>query len=581
MSAISYLLGNATQVITSLLPESVAIPSGAAAIASGVGQVAGPVSGSVAVLGAIGGGVALWRQIKAPEDLPPGSLDKEAVLERLRDGRLKLSQVPQLCNDFDAVLSATQFDPFAVRHAGAELRQTPQFREIAVCAVEGYAACIENRATFRDWVVNSIHVFRNGNVMESLTEFHGDFDILRIAAQADPRTIRYANEDLYQNPLFRELVLGMVRRDPYLLEDAGPFRNDYEIVGSAVAFMPATLCYAGAELMSRSVEFDHLGTIAHLRTTLMNGDEVVRDSISHQEALSMLHKNPNSTFEQEISRWTTEYKKTFPENPTEDPQLALEEEPKRLLKTFLQRVREVRDYQKGGQGKANVIALVHRFLHLAAENKEFQGCLIANLTQAETDCDDNVLIRLIDIEVMAQMYDPKLTDDQFRAAAIGAERYELIKKHVLSRHAGVEEIETLLYVLIELKEPLDLPISTIAMGHPTIAKVTDRMLEEIRQPVASVSDQELLAKSSYWEQRMAQRQKERLSQIDDAHGELMNDLDDYFGLPSADEQESFLQKNPKLAAWLKNALRAGVTNEYCALSNFLARDKERAIADIQ
>lgn len=579
MSTIGYLLGNATQTITSILPETVGIGEAGAAIAWSAGQAIGTITGSVAMLGAIGGGIALWRHVKAPQAQPEEFLSRDAILECLQDGRLSLTQVPHLCDDFDAVFTATEFNPFAVALSGRELRQTPRFREIAMCAAEGYAALIQNRPSFRDWIVNSIHVFRNGNVMESLPEFHNDFEILRVAADADPETIRYAGEELYQNPLFRELVLGFIRRDPYLLASAGPFQNDYEIVGRAIAVMPGTIDYAGRDLRLRP-EFNHLRTIALLRTPILNGDEVIREGISYQEAIRMLHKNPNSTLEEEIGSWLNECKYAFPDRRIEEPRFALEGDPKRLLKNFLGRVREVQDYQNGGQGRANVIALVYNILHLAAGNEEFRGCMIANLSQAETDCDDNVLIRLVDIEVMSQMYNPKLTAEQFRTLAIGVERYERLKERVLSRHPGNEEIETLLCLLLKLKQSLNLPISTLTMGHESVAKVTEKMIGKAEEEILSISERELLAKSNYWNNWVAVHRKPELERIENAYGNLMGDLDDYFGLEES-EQPGYLQDHEELGLWLQSTFQAGIANEYSALGDFLVKDKALAIGDIR
>lgn len=571
-------LRNSLPTIFSELQEQIGLGGAIATISSAPIQAIGTISASVVVLGMIGGGIALWRQNQTQQVLPADIQDRAALLQSLHEGRVALSQVPNLCNDHDVVLAAVQYNPFDIRHAGKNLRKKPEFREIALKAVETYCSNAD-KASFIDKIFHSLQLFRLGSLMEYLPEFLDDYEIIRNMALSDPSVIRYASGELYQDPHFRDLVLELVQRKPFTLEFAGPFRNDYEIVGHAVAGIPSTLSYAGLDLRRRP-EFAHLEWIAARRTSYVVGEEQVIDTqISYHEAIALLHQNPHTTLEKEISSWVREHKIAFPSRPSKKPTLSLEGAPNRVLKTFLQRTREVKDYRNGGEARAGVIALVYRILCLAEENEEFRGDLIALLSQAETNCDDNVLIRLTDVEVLSHFHEKTLTLEQFRAAAIRAQRYERLKGHVLSRHPGEEEIETLLNLLIELKDSLDLPITMRSMGHAAIGKVTPEMIDESKKAIQPISDQELLSESSYWKEGLAKRQKEKFAKIENQYGNLMSDLTEYFEADEA-EQEGFLRNHEDLQKWLLFALDQGVKNEYNALAVFLMAEKNRETAQI-
>lgn len=569
MTAISYLLGNTTQAIFSVFPTQDAIQS--FAITLGIGQAAAAIGGSAAVLGAVGGGLALWRQYRAPQ-APVPIHDRDVALNLIRQGSLSLQQIPQFSNDEEIVSTAVIWDPYAIQYAGQELRQDlPRFRVAALAALEQFSA-LRTNTNFGDWVLNSIKLFRNGSLMQHLPEFRNDYEMIYQLSLHDPSTIREAGEELYQDPRFRELVLSIVRREPDLLEYAGPFRNDYEIVGIAIAMLPDMLCYAGEDLR-QSPEFEHLQWIAHQRTSYRTGEVYNRGpQISYQEAISLLHRNPHSTLEQEIARWSNEYRKAF-QSESNSLQLTLNEDESPILKNFLQRIREVQDYRDGGKSRANIVARVERMLSLASINKEFRGDLIALLTQALTDCDDNVLIRLNDIEAMSPLYNKNLTNEEYREAAIRYQRYETLKQIVLRRHSGNEELETLLYLQLKLKDLL--PISTQKMGHRRIVNISLVRREEIRNKISSLTDEELLAGSEHWKTRM----KDKSAEIDNYFGELMNDLDDYFGKEES-EQKAFAKEKPELQSFLNRASKMGAAREYCELANLVAEEKARAIAKL-
>ncbi len=573
MNSIGYLTSNATQILFSALPQE-GVASALTAVSQSTSQIVGSIPGSVFALGAAAGGFAFWRQIQK-EPAPVNIQDKNLALAYLQEGRLSLGQLPHFSNDAEIVRAALKRDPFAIRHAGKTLREEAGFREIVMEAVAAYTHLYRNEDNIVSRALNSIYLWRNGPLMQYLPEFQNDYEIFHSLALLNIREIQYASQELYQDPVFREFVISRIQNDPFILEYAKELCDDYEIVGMAIAHMPSALAFAGEELRQRP-EFNHLKHIAYLRTTIVAGDEVIRDSISYEDAVLLVRKNPYLSLDHIIDRWLNEYQRLNPSQICEKPELSLEGDKESVLKLFLQRVREVKDYRDGGQSRAGIIERVYQMLHLASQNVEFREDLIALLTEAQTDCDDNPLIRLNDIEVMSHFYGNELSDEEFRRLALGAERYERLKQYVLSHHPGHEELETLLYLQIHLKDDLDLPITTRKMGHESYANVTPKKLSEARDAISSLSDEDLLSTSSYWEKRMATKQKEALAKIDLEYGILVNDLGSHF-----EEDYESIQKPQELKGFLDYAKDKGIANEYSALCDFVMAEKSRAIANIR
>lgn len=574
MSAISYLLGNVTSYFSTGLQEGVTGAIAAAPQALDLAPTA--IQGSVMALAAVGGGMALMRNYAAPAGrLDPADLqDSEAVLEHVKQGRLTLSQVPHFCNDYEIVFAAIDQNPYEIQHTGPELRAQPlRFKQLAELAVQRFNL-MQNQQNFRDWIVNSIALFRNGCIMQYLPEFRNDYDIIYLLVEQNPNAIGEAGPDLYQDPRFRELMLQAVQRNHFIVAIAGEFQNDYEIVGRAVASDPQMLQHAGEQLRE-SPEFAHLTLIAHLRTPIftMSEDGPVQSEprINYQEALNMLHVNPSTTLEKEILRWSNEYKKAFPSDGShEDLEdrfqgvLTLKGNDRTNVTTYLQRIRTVQDYKNRGLGQKDIILRVDQMLRLASDNEGFRTEMINEMEEGLTDCDDNVLFRLNNIEVKVPLYNPDLNASEFRELAIRVERYEKITEYVKKYHPGPEELETALGLHLALKKHFNLPFSTKTMGHPSIAKLTPAIVEKATRAIENISDQELLAASPYWRERMA----------------LLKDLKEFFLEKRAEEKQEILKKNVPLARFLDWATAKGLKDPD-AMASFLGEEKALDLAVLQ
>ena len=205
-------------------------------------------------------------------------------------------------------------------------------------------------------------------------------------------------------------------------------------------------------------------------------------------------QGPDQTLEERLRDWFQEFEMTFPRQnneslwnnrqPTDDahfnerfrPLLDLTEDARNNLNEFLRRLRELKDYQKGGEAKNNIILRVDRMLQLACKNEEFKTEMLALITEALETCRDRVLIIFNDIEIRWQVHQEGLSKQDIKELCIRAQRYEEVKKNVLElagyRHLG-DQIETILYFLVQLRDKLNLPISTQGMAYQEVgAKVS-------------------------------------------------------------------------------------------------------------
>ena len=262
-------------------------------------------------------------------------------------------------------------------------------------------------------------------------------------------------------------------------------------------------------------------------------------------------QGPNQTLEERIHAWFREFETTFPRQnneslwnnrqPTDDahfnecfgPLLGLTDHNYLNLNLFLGRLRELEDYRKGGDAKSNIILRVDRMLQLACKNEEFKNEMLALITEGLESCRDRVLIIFNDIEIRWQVHQEGLSKEDIKKLSIRAQRYEEVKKMVLelarSRHLG-DEIETILYFLVQLRDELELPISTQRMSYQEVGAqgITQDDIDLVHAHILSYSDQDLLAKSDIWQAYIHQQYRKNVAELNEKYETLLEKAEELF-----------------------------------------------------
>jgi Leucine-rich repeat (LRR) protein len=281
----------------------------------------------------------------------------------------------------------------------------------------------------------------------------------------------------------------------------------------------------------------------------------------------------------QLNTWVAEIQAAFPEERIRLDFSSLFSEAadvKDSLSYYLQRLREIKDYKAKGKDQKNVIRRVYEMIKLASENKEFKAKMLALIEGGTETCGDRVLIVFNDLEILAQFHQ-NLSPAEFRALAIRASRYEELKKHakdICDAYGLGDEIETILYFQLQLKEALKLPISTNEMLYPSMSGVTYQMLVAAKEKMLAVADEELLAKSDYWLSHLEQLHPEKVKEIKDSYHIVLEKLPGYFDV---EEKEGFLALNPDIKNFLARAKQKGVALEYSKMAQFCIEERGRAI----
>ena len=311
-------------------------------------------------------------------------------------------------------------------------------------------------------------------------------------------------------------------------------------------------------------------------------------------------QGPDQTLEVRLRAWFREFEMTFPRQnneslwnnrqPTDDahfnerfrPLLDLTEDARNNLNEFLRRLRELKDYQKGGEAKNNIILRVDRMLQLACKNEEFKTEMLALITEALETCRDRVLIIFNDIEIRWQVHQEGLSKQDIKELCIRAQRYEEVKKNVLElagyRHLG-DQIETILYFLVQLRDKLNLPISTQGMAYQEVGAqgISEEDLEMVQARILSYSDQNLLARSDIWQAYIQQQYRKNVAELDAKYGAILQKAEDYFNSDPASRTQ-FLEHpdNRELAEILRTLDAANYS--YVQAANAISKTRSDEIS---
>ena len=128
-----------------------------------------------------------------------------------------------------------------------------------------------------------------------------------------------------------------------------------------------------------------------------------------------------------------------------------------------------------------------------------------------------------------------------------AERYELLKQHAQKEARRLrlgDEIETILYYHVRLKEALDLPITTYGMLYPGMSGVTDEMLAEAATTLEAISDEDLLSMSEHWRAHLQkQGHRTRFEEIDAKFSDALENVNQQVPDAALPENPTDLQRS--------------------------------------
>lgn len=303
---------------------------------------------------------------------------------------------------------------------------------------------------------------------------------------------------------------------------------------------------------------------------------IVRMSIHDRTNLNTPPRNLN----EELSFWLNEYKKSMFQSSADVERvfpnlLLLNDNEKATLGEYLHRLSEVKDYRNGGYSKDNVVTRAYQMLQLANEDQNFRGEMIALMREGLESCGDRVLIVFNDIEILWQSYQD-LTANEYRAFAIGVGRYIALKQYAQGLNTA-DEIETILYFHINLKEKLDLPITTQGMLYPGCSGVRPEMLLDAENYINAMTDEDLLAKSDYWQTYIKKHMSENpIDSINEKYGDLLEQAEKYF---NAEDKPTFLNDNESFKELFDRASE-GAKGNYNTFSLFLSEERKKEIAKL-
>ena len=297
-----------------------------------------------------------------------------------------------------------------------------------------------------------------------------------------------------------------------------------------------------------------------------------------------VHETPSDlasgqSLEERLDAWNKEHLEQFYSPCAEnfDQLLALGDPAKSQLAKYLGRLRETKDYREGGDSRVNIVRRVGKMLRLASANTQFRDQMAAAIAEGLESCGDRVLIMFNDLEILCQAYQENMTEEQVRALAIGQARYELIKKYAQEeareRHLG-DEIETILFFHLALRERLNLPISTQGMLYPRCSGVNKEMLDDITALVESFSDEALLARSPLWQEWQQKHQQPEVDRITAHYSELLEQAEE---LDKAEDRQEYLRAHNDLAKVLRPL---GQPYNYADACQLIMQARESAIASI-
>ncbi len=285
------------------------------------------------------------------------------------------------------------------------------------------------------------------------------------------------------------------------------------------------------------------------------------------------------SFASQLESWSNEFEKSFPQpnnairEKPDSTRIPLNKPEENMLTTFLSRVREIQDYKVGGETRKAVILCIENMLQLASTSARFKDALVILLNQASESCGDRVQIVFNDIEILYQFHCKELSSDEFKQLTLREGRYEYLRQHALEIYhkRGGDDIEIILAFHINLRERLNLPISTEHMLYQNLSRVTTEMVVEAKNKIEAMTEIQVLAYSPHWLAKMRESYAKEHAKIEEEFWQLFEQAREYFG---PGKNGALLEGNDQLA----NLIQSAPLKEYTTVARVISDKRNEEIA---
>lgn len=182
----------------------------------------------------------------------------------------------------------------------------------------------------------------------------------------------------------------------------------------------------------------------------------------------------------------------------------LNDDQKRLLGTYLAQLRETADY-KDVVARPALTNRLERVLQLLSQNQNFRDKVTSIIDPVNHTCGDGIMVQFNDIEAQWHIYHKEHSLQELAEILARVQKHIELKSHAekiaMERGLG-DHAEIILHYQIQLKERLQLPISTKHMLYPFMASaITEEMIDEAELAINS-SQIDLLSRSEFWREHL-------------------------------------------------------------------------------
>ncbi len=294
------------------------------------------------------------------------------------------------------------------------------------------------------------------------------------------------------------------------------------------------------------IEIEYVSSVSDLARAFHNRNFAVLEDFDMLNNFFMQNNLLPTNFTEQLHLWGMEAGHIL------EPSLfnSLEEENRQQLAEYLQRLRMLPNYENP-QTRPHLVNRIYQLLLAAGQNVEFQNQMLILIEQGLETCGDRLLITFNDLEVLWCLYQEDRTLEKVKTWALGAQKYELLKKYALQiarREELGEEVETVLYICLKLKEKLALPISSQEMLYADMSGVCQSMLDEALAHIRSFSEEKLLASSDFWRNWIIKTYPEESNAVIENYANILEAAAEYYQFDNSEEKNSFLSERDDLRA---------------------------------
>jgi hypothetical protein len=203
------------------------------------------------------------------------------------------------------------------------------------------------------------------------------------------------------------------------------------------------------------------------------------------------------------------------------------------LRTYLIRLKQTKDFKHPDACQGLMVNVMH-MLHGACTNKDFNKMLFLLLEDALSTCVDRVAdtSNIIHLQWLLLCGSKHLSKKDVAKLLIGAMRLDRLedfaRQFVKQKQLG-DDIETILYFKVQLKEVLGLPIATEGMLYPKMSGVTPLDLQEayvfvLEQTSSFEQIVRILSASDVWKKKLEREHAEQFAAINEQFTAKINDV---------------------------------------------------------